>query len=152
MSAVRTSPRGKKPLVMRDVLTAMIKAHEIQGCLALENSFNRVGLDHVLLVRVASTAVVTQLLGGTRDQIVDALSHAWIDGSSLRTYRHAPERRSAQVLGSRRCDESSGSPRDAGAQGRDRLPQRADGAEVGLLRRLVQGAAVQVPARATVRT
>jgi len=81
---------GKKPLVVRDVLTAMIKAHEIQGCLALENSFNRVGLDHVLLVRVASTAVVTQLLGGTRDQIIDALSHAWIDGSSLRTYRHAP--------------------------------------------------------------
>jgi len=81
---------GKKPLVMRDVLTAMIKAHEIQGCLALENSFNRVGLDHVLLVRVASTAVVTQLLGGSRDQIIDALSHAWIDGSSLRTYRHAP--------------------------------------------------------------
>ena len=81
---------GKKSLVVRDVLTAMIKAHEIQGCLALENSFNRVGLDHVLLVRVASTAVVTQLLGGTRDQIIDALSHAWIDGSSLRTYRHAP--------------------------------------------------------------
>jgi 2-methylcitrate dehydratase len=81
---------GREPFVMRDVLTAMIKAHEIQGCLALENSFNRVGLDHVLLVRVASTAVVTQLLGGSRDQIVDALSHAWIDGSSLRTYRHAP--------------------------------------------------------------
>jgi 2-methylcitrate dehydratase len=82
--------RGRPPLIMRDVLTAMIKAHEIQGCLALENSFNRVGLDHVLLVRVASTAVVTQLLGGSRDQVVDALSHAWIDGSSLRTYRHAP--------------------------------------------------------------
>jgi 2-methylcitrate dehydratase len=81
---------GKTPLTMRDVLTAMIKAHEIQGCLALENSFNRVGLDHVLLVRVASTAVVTQLLGGDRDQIIDALSHAWVDGSSLRTYRHAP--------------------------------------------------------------
>jgi len=81
---------GKRPVVVRDVLTAMIKAHEIQGCLALENSFNRVGLDHVLLVRVASTAVVTQLLGGTREQIIDALSHAWIDGSSLRTYRHAP--------------------------------------------------------------
>ena len=81
---------GKPPLVMRDVLTAMIKAHEIQGCFALENSFNRVGLDHVLLVRVASTAVVTRLLGGTRDQVVDALSHAWIDGSALRTYRHAP--------------------------------------------------------------
>ncbi len=81
---------GKAPLTMRDVLTAMIKAHEVQGVLALENSFNRVGLDHVLLVRVASTAVVTKLLGGTRDQIIDALSHAWVDGSSLRTYRHAP--------------------------------------------------------------
>ncbi len=80
----------RPPLVMRDVLTAMIKAHEIQGCLALENSFNRVGLDHVLLVRVASTAVVTRLLGGTHSQVVDALSHAFIDGSALRTYRHAP--------------------------------------------------------------
>jgi 2-methylcitrate dehydratase len=89
VSRVRAA-RGEEPLTMRDVLTAMIKAHEIQGCIALENSFNRVGLDHVLLVRVASTAVVTQLLGGTREQIVDALSHAWIDGSSLRTYRHAP--------------------------------------------------------------
>ena len=82
--------RGRPPLVMRDVLAAMIKAHEIQGCLALENSFNRVGLDHVLLVRVASTAVVTRLLGGTKEQVVDALSHAFIDGSALRTYRHAP--------------------------------------------------------------
>ena len=81
---------GKAPLTMRDVLNAMIKAHEIQGCLALENSFNRVGLDHVLLVRVASTAVVAQLLGADHSQIVDALSHAWVDGSSLRTYRHAP--------------------------------------------------------------
>ena len=81
---------GKAPLVMRDVLAAMIKAHEIQGCLALQNSFNRVGLDHVLLVRVASTAVVTQLLGGNHEQIVDALSHAFVDGSALRTYRHAP--------------------------------------------------------------
>ena len=81
---------GKAPLAMRDVLAAMIKAHEIQGCLALENSFNRVGLDHVLLVRVASTAVATQLLGGSREQIVDALSHAFVDGSALRTYRHAP--------------------------------------------------------------
>ena len=81
---------GKPPLTMRDVLTAMIKAHEIQGCLALANSFNRVGLDHVLLVRVATTAVATQLLGGTHSQIVDALSHAFVDGSALRTYRHAP--------------------------------------------------------------
>ena len=81
---------GGAPLRMKDVIDAMVKAHEIQGCLALENSFNRVGLDHVLLVRVASTAVVADMLGGTRDQVVDALSHAFIDGSSLRTYRHAP--------------------------------------------------------------
>ena len=81
---------GGAPLLMKDVIDAMVKAHEIQGCLALENSFNRVGLDHVLLVRVASTAVVADMLGGTRDQVVDALSHAFIDGSSLRTYRHAP--------------------------------------------------------------
>ncbi len=83
------SRSGKKVLV-RDVLTAMIKAHEIQGVLALENSFNRVGLDHVLLVRVASTAVVTAMLGGTRDQIINAVSNAWVDGGALRTYRHAP--------------------------------------------------------------
>jgi 2-methylcitrate dehydratase len=82
--------RGGKPIKVRDVLTGMIKAHEIQGILALENSFNRVGLDHVLLVRVASTAVVTALLGGTRDQIINAVSNAWIDGGALRTYRHAP--------------------------------------------------------------
>ena len=80
----------KSPLSIKDVLEYMIKAHEIQGILALENSFNRVGLDHVLLVRVASTAVATHMLGGTRDQIIDALSQAWVDGSSLRTYRHAP--------------------------------------------------------------
>ncbi len=86
----RAVSQGRPPLAMRDVLVAMIKAHEIQGCLALENSFNRVGLDHVLLVRVASTALVTRLLGGSRAQVVDALSHAFIDGSSLRTYRHAP--------------------------------------------------------------
>jgi 2-methylcitrate dehydratase len=81
---------SQPPLTVRDVLVAMVKAHEIQGILALENSFNRVGLDHVLLVRIASTAVATALLGGTRDQIVAALSHAWLDGSALRTYRHAP--------------------------------------------------------------
>ena len=81
---------GRPPLRMRDVLTAMIKAHEIQGCLALENSFNRVGLDHVILVKVASTAVVSHLLGLTRDEIVNAVSLAWVDGQSLRTYRHAP--------------------------------------------------------------
>src|SRR5271154_4192844 len=81
---------GKKPLAMKEVLTAMIKAHEIQGCIALENSFNRVGLDHVVLVKVASTAVVSQLLGLTREQSIAALSQAWVDGQSLRTYRHAP--------------------------------------------------------------
>ena len=81
---------GHKPLLMRDVLTAMIKAHEIQGVIALENSFNRVGLDHVVLVKVASTAVATNLMGGSRDEIVDAVSNAWIDGQSLRIYRHAP--------------------------------------------------------------
>ena len=75
---------------MRDVLTAMIKAHEIQGCIALENSFNKVGLDHVVLVKVASTAVVAQMLGLTRDQALAAVSLAWVDGQSLRTYRHAP--------------------------------------------------------------
>ena len=81
---------GKAPLLIRDVLTAMIKAHEIQGVLALENSFNRVGLDHVVLVKVASVAVVTQLLGGTQAQVIDALSQAFVDGQSLRTYRHSP--------------------------------------------------------------
>ena len=83
----RTS--GKK-LTMKDVLTAMIKAHEIQGCIALENSFNKVGLDHVILVKVASTAVVAQMMGLTRDQILAAVSLAWVDGQSLRTYRHFP--------------------------------------------------------------
>lgn len=81
---------GQPPLLMRDVLGAMIKAHEIQGVIALENGFNRVGLCHVLLVRVASTAVATWMLGGTKQQVIDALSQAWLDGSSLRTYRHAP--------------------------------------------------------------
>lgn len=81
---------GQRPLLMRDVLTAMIKAHEIQGCIALENSFNKVGLDHVVLVKVATTAVVARMLGLTRDEIVNAVSLAWVDGQSLRTYRHAP--------------------------------------------------------------
>jgi 2-methylcitrate dehydratase len=82
--------QGEAPLKMRDVLTAMIMAHEIQGVLALENSYNRVGLDHVLLVRVASTAVITRMLGGDREQVLNAVSNAWIDGGALRTYRHAP--------------------------------------------------------------
>ncbi len=78
------------PLTVKDILTAAIKAHEIQGVLALENSFNRVGLDHVVLVKVATTAVVAQMLGANRDQLLNALSLAWVDGQSLRTYRHAP--------------------------------------------------------------
>jgi 2-methylcitrate dehydratase len=82
--------KGEKPLTMRDVLDAMIRAHEVQGVLALENSYNRVGLDHVLLVRVASTAVITRMLGGDKETVLNALSHAWVDGCSLRTYRHAP--------------------------------------------------------------
>jgi len=86
----RNAAQGKKGLAVRDVLTAMIKAHEIQGVTAIENSFNRVGLDHVLLVRIASTAVATAMLGGTRDQVINAVSNAWIDGGALRTYRHAP--------------------------------------------------------------
>jgi 2-methylcitrate dehydratase len=86
---VSRSNAGKRYKV-RDLFTAMIQAHEIQGVLALENSFNRVGLDHVLLVRIASTAVATRLLGGTRDQIINAVSNAWLDGGALRTYRHAP--------------------------------------------------------------
>ena len=81
---------GRQPLIMKDVLTAMIKAHEIQGCLALENSFNKVGLDHVVLVKVASTAVVAQMLGLNREAVINAVSLAWVDGQSLRTYRHAP--------------------------------------------------------------
>lgn len=81
---------GREPLTMRDVLTAMIRAHEIQGCLALENSFNKVGLDHVVLVKVASTAVVAAMMGLTRDEIINAVSLAFVDGQALRTYRHAP--------------------------------------------------------------
>jgi 2-methylcitrate dehydratase len=81
---------GRAPLTVRDVLTAMIKAHEIQGCIALENSFNKVGLDHVVLVKVASTAVVSTLLGLSREETINAVSLAWVDGQSLRTYRHSP--------------------------------------------------------------
>ncbi|MEI6406589.1 MAG: bifunctional 2-methylcitrate dehydratase/aconitate hydratase [Actinomycetes bacterium] len=81
---------GKDSPTIKTVLTAMIKAHEIQGCLALENSFNKVGLDHVVLVKVASTAVVAQMMGLTRDQILSAVSLAWVDGQALRTYRHFP--------------------------------------------------------------
>ncbi len=86
----RAVAEGRAALMVRDLLTAMIKAHEIQGVTALENSYNRVGLDHVILVRVATAAVVTAMLGGTRDQVVNAVSNAWLDGGALRTYRHAP--------------------------------------------------------------
>lgn len=86
----RNLAEGKAPLTMRDVLTAMIKAHEVQGCLALENSFNKVGLDHVVLVKVASTAVIAGMMGLSRDQVLNAVSLAWVDGQALRTYRHAP--------------------------------------------------------------
>ena len=89
VSRVRQA-EGKAPLTVRDVLTAMIKAHEIQGVTALENAFNRLGLDHVILVRIASTAVVTALLGGSKEQVINAVSNAWLDGGALRTYRHAP--------------------------------------------------------------
>jgi 2-methylcitrate dehydratase len=81
---------GKPPLLVRDVLAAAIQAYEIQGVLALENAFNRVGLDHVILVRIATTAVVTRMLGGSRQQVLDAVSNAWLDGGALRTYRHWP--------------------------------------------------------------
>jgi 2-methylcitrate dehydratase len=83
---------GKAPLTMKDVLIAMIKAHEIQGCIALENSFNKVGLDHVLLVKLASTAVVGQMIGLSRDELINAVSQAFVDGHALRTYRHAEYR------------------------------------------------------------
>jgi len=85
-----TTGSGERAPLVRDVLTAMIKAHEIQGCIALENAFNEVGLDHVLLVKIASTAVVSQMLGLSREAVINALSLAWVDGHSLRTYRHAP--------------------------------------------------------------
>src|SRR4051795_10305764 len=90
MTADWLSRSRKQPLLMRDVLTGMIKAHEVQGVLALENSFNRVGLDHVVLVKVASTAVVAHMIGCTYDEVLTAVSQAWVDGQSLRTYRHTP--------------------------------------------------------------
>jgi len=86
----KAAAEGRAPVTVRDLLTAMIKAHEIQGVTALENAYNRVGLDHVILVRVATTAVVTAMLGGTKEQVINAVSNAWIDGGALRTYRHAP--------------------------------------------------------------
>src|SRR5690606_11003984 len=89
-SSRRALRDGGQPMTMREVLTAAIKAHEIQGCYALKNSFNRVGMDHVILVRLASTAVATAMLGGGKDEVVTAVSHSCIDNGVLRTYRHAP--------------------------------------------------------------
>ncbi len=137
---------------MKDVLTAMIKAHEIQGCIALENSFNKVGLDHVVLVKVASTAVVAQMLGLTRDEIVNAVSLAWVDGQSLRTYRHAPNTGIAQELGGRRRDEPRGAARADREDRRDGLSVGADREDLGLLRRAVQGAAVHASSGRTAAT
>ena len=88
--SLENSAAGKDPLTIADVLNGMIQAHEIQGVLALKNSFNGVGLDHVLLVRIASSAVAARMLGGTREQVINTVSNAWIDGGALRTYRHAP--------------------------------------------------------------
>ncbi len=139
--------KARSRSTVRDVLTAMIKAHEIQGVLALENSFNRVGLDHVLLVRIASTAVATRMLGGTREQIINAVSNAWIDGGALRTYRHAPN------TGSRKSwaagDATSRAVRHAliALDGRDGLPVGALGQDLGLLRRALQGQAVHARRR-----
>jgi 2-methylcitrate dehydratase len=86
----RQSNSPREPMTLKQVFAAMVQAHEIQGVLSLSHSFNRVGLDHVLLVRVASTAVATRLLGGTREEIINAISHAFLDGGALRAYRHAP--------------------------------------------------------------
>ena len=141
LSRVRDCRRQVAAARCVHVLTAMIKAHEIQGCLALENSFNKVGLDHVVLVKVASTAVVSQLLGLTREQTINALSLAWVDGQSLRTYRHAPN------TGSRKSwaagDATSRAVRLAlMAQGRrDGLPLGSHRKNLGLLRCLFPRAA-----------
>lgn len=127
---------GKAPLTMKQVLTAMIKAHEIQGCIALENSFNRVGLDHVLLVKVASTAVVAEMLGLTREEILNAVSLAWVDGQSLRTYRHAPNT-GTRKSGRRAMPLPRGTSGTDGENGRNGLPVSPDRAGMGLLRRLL---------------
>ncbi|EAY65220.1 2-methylcitrate dehydratase [Burkholderia cenocepacia PC184] len=137
---------GRKPLAMRDVLVAMIQAHEIQGCLALENSFNAVGLDHVLLVKVASTAVVGRLLGLTRDELINAVSNAFVDGHALRTYRHAPN------TGSRKSwaagDATSRAVRLAliAKTGEMGYPSALTAKTWGLLRRAVRRQAVPLPA------
>ena len=134
---------GKPPLVMKDVLTAMIKAHEIQGCIALENSFNKVGLDHVVLVKVASTAVVAQMMGLTRDEILNAVSLAWVDGQSLAHLSPFAQHRQPQELGRRRRDQPRGASRADREDRRDGLSVGAVRRDLGLLRRAVQGPAVR---------
>ncbi len=131
---------------------AMIQAHEIQGVLALENAFNRVGLDHVLLVRIASTAVATRLLGGTREDILNALSNAWIDGGALRTYRHAPN------TGSRKSwaagDATSRAVRHAlfALKGEMGYPSALSAKVWGFQDVLFRGKPVQVPRKGSART
>ena len=138
--------QGKPPLTMRDVLTAMIKAHEIQGVLALENSFNRVGLDHVVLVKVASTAVVAQMLGLTRDEIINARVAGLGRRPVAAHLSPRAEHRLAQELGGGRRDQPRGAPRADREDRRDGLSVGAHGEDLGLLRRAVQGQRVQVPA------
>ena len=134
---------------MRDVLSAAIKAHEIQGGYALKNSFNRVGLDHVILVRLASTAVATHMLGGGKDEIINAVSHSWIDGGALRTYRHAPN------AGPRKSWAAGDACRRAvthalnAVKGCVGYPSALTRQDLGLLRRAVQGQGLRV--RAPVR-
>ena len=138
--------RNGKPLSMRDVLAAMIKAHEIQGVIALENSFNKVGLDHVILVKVASTAVVSHLLDLPRDRIINALSQAFVDGQAHAHLSPRAQHRFAQELGRRRCDQPRRAPRAHQRDRRDGLSVGSHRAHLGLLRRAVQGQAVPLPA------
>ncbi len=119
---------------MRDVLEAMIMAHEIQGVLALENYFNRVGLDHVVLVKVASTAVVAKLMGADREQLLSALSHAWVDGQSLRTYRHAPNAGSRKSWAAGDATSRAVRLADIAMRGEMGIPGVLTRAAVGLLR------------------
>ncbi len=130
------------------MLTYAIKAHEIQGCYALLNSFNRVGQDHVILVRLASSAVATAMLGGNKDQITTAVSHSWIDNGALRTYRHAPKLGAAQEAGAagdacRRAVTQCHQCRLSGSGG---YPSALSGQDLGLLRRRLQGNAFSLSA------
>lgn len=129
---------GKAPLTMKQVLSGMIKAHEIQGCIALENAFNRVGLDHVLLVKVASTAVVAEMLGLTRDEILNAVSLAWVGWAVVAHLSSCAEYRYAQILGGGRCDFARGTSGADGENRRDGLSLGAHRQNLGLLRRFIQ--------------